>query len=337
MTGVSERVAALSPQRRKLLAMLRDKRDRSPPQDNAVEPAGVRRGEPLPPKESAVDAGRELDASALDLAVDDGLDGEQTKATYRRFYDAVTRQLDATDVGEASFFLNWGYAPNRHPQHAVVELPQHYLNKNSVKLVLELIGDCPVDGRRVLDVGCGRGGIVWTLQKFFEPASIVGIDLSPDAIAFCTRTHKLRGVSFCQGDAERLPFEPASFDVVTNVESAHGYPDVQRFYREVHRVLTVGGQFLYTDMMRTDELAEQIPYLKSLGFVVERNTDITSNVLLSCDQIAQSRARAFDEDPENELMNEFLCVPGTHRYNEFASGVEQYFILRLRKSKHHAD
>ena len=176
----------------------------------------------------------------------------EVKASYKRFYDAVNSQLDASVFGPFSFFLNYGYLPNLSPQYSRIQLPDHFVNKNSVRLVLELIGDCDLKDRRILDVGCGRGGTVFVIKQFFEPRSVQGLDLSPNAIASCRASHRHDNVRFDEGDAENLPFDRELFDVVTNVESSHSYPNLGAFYTEVFRVLAPGGCFLYTDVIPND-------------------------------------------------------------------------------------
>jgi phthiocerol/phenolphthiocerol synthesis type-I polyketide synthase E len=74
-----------------------------------------------------------------------------------------------------------------------------------------------------------------------QPASVTGIDLALEAVAFCRRTHQNPLVRFEVGDAENLPF-----DVVTNIESSHTYPNLRAFFVQVKRVLAEGGWFLYT-------------------------------------------------------------------------------------------
>ena len=99
----------------------------------------------------------------------------EIKESTRQFYDSVSRQLDMTPAGECSYFLNFGYVPDASPSFSPVALPDRYLNKNCVRLVLELIGDCDVTGRDILDVGCGRGGTVHVLTKFLRPKSVCGV------------------------------------------------------------------------------------------------------------------------------------------------------------------
>src|SRR5262249_52328626 len=148
-----------------------------------------------------------------DLALEVGSPSEPAalKASYKRFYDSVSAQLGASPYGKFSFFLNYGYAPDGKPELSAVALPDRYIHKNSVKLVLELIGDCPVAGKRVLDVGCGRGGTVHVLITFFKPEQVSGLDLSTNAIAFCREAHKDPRVAFHEGDAEHLPFANSAF------------------------------------------------------------------------------------------------------------------------------
>jgi phthiocerol/phenolphthiocerol synthesis type-I polyketide synthase E len=314
MAKTDQRISALAPERQKLLeSLLKAKVDAQ-----TAIPA-TPQSSPMPESEPALSFDAEQGES------------DSVKAMYCRFYDAVTAQLDANVFGEFSYFLNYGYVPDLSPQHAVVALPDHYLNRNSVKLVLEVVADCPIEGRRVLDVGCGRGGAVHVLTHFFAPAGVTGLDLSPAAIDFCRRAHRHPRVRFELGDAEHLPFANDSLDVVINIESSHTYPNIQSFYDEVWRVLVPGGYFLYTDVHLVAKWLECIAYLQSLGFLIERNVDITTNVLRSCDEIARTRVQAFAAGNDPELMKNFLAVPGSEVYDAMQQRLWAYNILKLRK------
>lgn len=257
---------------------------------------------------------------------------DAAKQNFRRFYNDVSTQLDASPFGPFAYFLNYGYVPIAgNNDDAVIQLPEKYFNKNSVRLVLEVVGDCPIDRQRVLDVGCGRGGTVFTLRQFFQPGSVVGLDLAANAIQFCTRVHRYPDVSFREGDAEQLPFPDASFDVVTNIESSHTYPNIRSFYLEVYRVLAPGGRFLYTDVLPRNKSEECVGLLEQLGFGILRNRDITANVLLSCDEIAASRVQAFQGGNDASLVRNFLAAPGSQVYEEMKSRAWVYRLFTLRK------
>jgi phthiocerol/phenolphthiocerol synthesis type-I polyketide synthase E len=277
-----------------------------------------------------VDIEREPGESPSSVASDNGLPNE-AKETCKTFFDQVTQQLDWTPYGHFSCFLNFGYVADSSTQEALVQLPEYYLNKNSVKLVLEIIGDCAVQGKRVLDVGCGRGGTVQVLKEFFAPASVHAIDLAPAAIAFCRRAHKHTGVTFLEGDAERIPFEDESMDIVTNLESSSCYPNIIDFYGEVWRVLVPGGWFLYSDCLPIEKVREGKIYLEKLGFIIERDRDITRNVILSCDEVARLRTQSFGDGQNSPVLADFLGTPGSPVYESMRTGMWPYFILGLRK------
>jgi ubiquinone/menaquinone biosynthesis C-methylase UbiE len=312
VADVGARLALLDTERRKLLEkLLRDKGGTPPP--SPVSPPSVLTFVP------DGDSPRRADPEGT------------VKAGFVRFYNAVTEQLDSTEAGEFSFFLNYGYSPDLNPQHAVIKLPARYINKNSVQLVLEVVGGHDVRGQRILDVGCGRGGTVYVLKEFFHPISINGLDLCPKAVEFCRRRHRYPDVRFDVGDAERLAFPDGAFDAVTNIESSHAYPDIRAFYDGVRRVLARDGAFLYADCLPAAALADNVRHLVQLGFVAERETDITSNVLKSCDEIAQTRVTAFQGGNDPELMANFLAVPGSEVYDQMKSRRWRYMIYRFRK------
>lgn len=268
------------------------------------------------------------EANHTSAATDPDLSLEGAKKSFQDMYDGVTKQLDGSAFGAFAHFLNYGYVSNGAPEASKAELGDKMMNRNSVKLALEVIGTYPVDGKTLLDVGCGRGGTARTLVEFFEPAAVTGVDLSGAAIDFCRKTHTDGRLTFLQGDAEDLPFKDAQFDAVTNIESSHTYPAIQRFYASVMRVLKPGGAFLYTDLLPVGKLHQCLELLKDLGFVIEDERDITPNVLLSCDEIAASRLGAFGGDQD---MSNFLAAPGSAVYESMKSGEWSYRIWRLMR------
>jgi len=100
------------------------------------------------------------------------------------------------------------------------------------------------EGKRVLDVGAGRGAtachLAWTYR-----CSVVGVDSSADMIASARRRAMDEGieglVSFRAADAYRLPFEDEAFDVVL-VECVTTLLDRDRAFPELVRVLKRGGR-----------------------------------------------------------------------------------------------
>jgi len=327
MPDLPERISSLPPDKRLLLQRLLEVETAAPGAGHDPQRGHPGHGE-------ARGTGRQSGMKVPALAPGEDDPSREAKSECRAYYNTINQQLNATEFGEFSFFLNYGYVPDDNPQDAQIVLPNHYLNRNSARLVLELIGGCKPTGYSLLDVGCGRGGTLEVILKFFSVKHVTGIDLSPEAISFCKAMHRYPQASFLEADAEALPFKNKAFDIVTNVESSHSYPDLRMFYTEVFRVLKPAGRFLYTDVLSAEHLAETLSCLKSTGFLIERQRDITSNVMLSCQELAQSRALVFagHGDPQ---MAEFLALPGSVAYEGLRTGIDTYMLFQLLKPERH--
>ncbi|MDQ5844143.1 MAG: class I SAM-dependent methyltransferase [Acidobacteriota bacterium] len=90
----------------------------------------------------------------------------------------------------------------------------------------------------ILDVGCGTGANLEMLSEFGEAR---GVDVSAEALSFC-RARGLANVK--QGEAEALPYEDGSFDLVTGLDVVEHLDDDLAGLKEMHRVLRRGGQAL---------------------------------------------------------------------------------------------
>lgn len=98
---------------------------------------------------------------------------------------------------------------------------------------------------KVLDFGCGGGGLTCQLATRFREAW--GIDIDADKLAFAEAQVEQRGQSnvrlVCYDGAE-LPFPDASFDCIFCVDVLEHLPNPERFVRQFERVLRPGGQLL---------------------------------------------------------------------------------------------
>ncbi len=188
-------------------------------------------------------------------------------------------------------------------------------------------------GRDVLEVGSGRGGGCSYLARYHAPRSIVGIDFSRRAVELSQRLHRVPGLSFAWGDAQRLPFGDASFDVVVNVESSHCYASMEGFLAEVRRVLRPGGAFLFADFRPVGDLEALRGQLGATGMDIEREIDITSDVVASLDQDGARRLALMDHRMKGYLRDtfvQFAGLRGSKVYEEFSRGAKRYVAIVLR-------
>lgn len=98
-------------------------------------------------------------------------------------------------------------------------------------------------GHRVLEVGCGQGGMaaLWAERG----ARITAVDLNPDAVAATRERFTQRGLQgeIRQVDARQLPFENGTFEYAYSWGVLHHSPDLPRSIAELMRVLQRGGEF----------------------------------------------------------------------------------------------
>jgi SAM-dependent methyltransferase len=134
---------------------------------------------------------------------------------------------------------------------------------------------------RILDVGCGTGANLLLLSQYGDAE---GVDISEDALSFC-RERGLKQVKL--GAAEQLPYDDASFDLVTALDVVEHLDDDVAGLKEIRRVLRPGGRallFVPTFMFlwgvqddvsnhrRRYRLPEFKRVLNEAGFEVERAT-----------------------------------------------------------------
>jgi SAM-dependent methyltransferase len=108
-------------------------------------------------------------------------------------------------------------------------------------------------GLRVLDVGCGRGKILNRLAGTFPKSSLMGYDLSKEAIEFARGdAYRLghKNVEFVVRDLSDFDetAAPAVFDLVTSFDAIHDQADPMAVLRGIRRSLAEGGVYLAQDI-----------------------------------------------------------------------------------------
>ncbi len=100
----------------------------------------------------------------------------------------------------------------------------------------------------VLDVATGAGHTALAFAS--NVASVVATDLTPQMLEAARKLAAERGVTnieFKPADAQALPFDDATFDLVTNRIALHHYPDARKAIAEMARVCKRGGLVALTD------------------------------------------------------------------------------------------
>jgi ubiquinone/menaquinone biosynthesis C-methylase UbiE len=109
-----------------------------------------------------------------------------------------------------------------------------------VKLVLEHCGD--LNGRRVLDVGCGKGRFARIVQERSPAAEVWGLDISEEMLK-----HVPDSIHTRAGSMTELPFEDGWFDAAYATESLEHAVEIERAIAEMCRILKPGGRLAIID------------------------------------------------------------------------------------------
>jgi SAM-dependent methyltransferase len=229
-------------------------------------------------------------------------------------------------------FMNYGYHSPRGTAPLALAREDEP-DRSCIQLYHLVASAVDLSAREVLEVGSGRGGGAAFVARRLRPRRMVGVDISPRAVALCRAWHAVPGLSFEVGNAEQLGFADASFDAVLNVESSHCYGDLGAFVREVRRVLRPGGHFLYADFRARDELAAWRAGLLAAGLRLLVERDITPGVVAALDADDERKRGLIEAQvarPLRRAVGRFAGLRGTALYDEFRSGALVYraFVLQ---------
>ncbi len=97
------------------------------------------------------------------------------------------------------------------------------------------------DAARVLDAGCGSG---YGTAEFHRASSVVGADLSAEAVDHARRNYSRPGVRFLQATCEALPFADGAFDLLVAFEVIEHLAHWQLMLTEARRVMRPAGVLL---------------------------------------------------------------------------------------------
>lgn len=156
---------------------------------------------------------------------------------------SLIQNFDPTELAKFSDLAHrwWDKESEFRPLHEINPLRLDWIN-----------GLIALQGKRVLDVGCGGGILADAMAR--KGASVLGIDLASKALKVA-QLHALEaqteGVQYCEISAEALAAEqPGNFDVVTCMEMLEHVPDPSSIVKACAALVKPGGHVFFSTINR---------------------------------------------------------------------------------------
>jgi len=193
--------------------------------------------------------------------------------------------------------------------------------------LLKHFGD--LNGKRVLDAGCGKGRYASLLQRKFPQAEITALDVSAEMLA-----HVPAGIRKVRGGLLDLPFPAGAFDIVLCIEALEHAVNTDAAVGELCRVLAPGGRLAIIDKNAEKLGALQMPHwekwfhadavtarLRNEGLLVEVESVGYDNVtapdgLFLCwsgvrrASLPAAKPASVEEDPARQLASYLASLDG---------------------------
>ena len=147
-----------------------------------------------------------------------------------------------------------------YPRDLLDALPPESVDAFSGVSAIAMMADIAADAC-VLDVGCGAGlDSLIAAQRVGSRGQVIGVDFSESMIGRARRAaHEIQAdnVGFCVGDAERLPLpdRSVSFALANGIFNLN--PARQEIFRELSRVVALGGLVFVAELILNDPLPEE--------------------------------------------------------------------------------
>lgn len=173
---------------------------------------------------------------------------------------------------EASVYSILPYTSFDSPEADFPPAGMEILKKQTMDVALP-----QVNGKTILDVGCGVGSLTLQMARMNSEAKVTGIDLLEDTMKQCRLNaiaYDIENTAFKAASVYELPFGENSYDTVTCFFMLHHLDDIPKALSEVKRVVSCGGKVLAVEPLDHNHGTERgiqdwVDHFENAGFSVE--------------------------------------------------------------------
>ena len=132
-----------------------------------------------------------------------------------------------------------------------------YLSPGGPDEVGRILEGIDLTGLKVLDIGCGTGGVALSFASEYGAGKVIGVDVEDPVLSVARRRAEERGltgrVEFVKVKPGPLPFGANEFDLVFSKDSMVHIPDKEALFADVMRILKPGGRFAASDWLSSHD------------------------------------------------------------------------------------
>lgn len=146
------------------------------------------------------------------------------------------------------------------------------------------------NGIRMLDLGCGKGELLFAIRDLLDDYELRGVDINQNKIETAqANVGNGENIDFEVNDLKCLPYNSDYFDVVVCTNTFFYVEHKGKTLTEAHRVLKSGGRFFLLESIRgtdyknkLDKIMRQSPFIKYSRAFLKRTALFNKSYLISC-------------------------------------------------------